>query len=87
MSSNSVATRLSDFINHSYDYRPNWTPLSPIAIKNIASTLCCMESFEASAMEEFSSYKRRFFQNHNNFWGFKSTTPVVPLKIPVFSKR
>ena len=42
MSSNSVcnhtrdqttpATRSSDFVNHSYDYRPNWTPLSPITI-------------------------------------------------------
>ena len=24
----------SDFINDSYDYRPNWTPLSPITIIN-----------------------------------------------------
>ena len=24
----------SDFVNHSYDYRPNWTPLSPITIIN-----------------------------------------------------
>ena len=23
---------LRDFVNHSYDYRPNWTPLSPITI-------------------------------------------------------
>ena len=23
---------MSDFVNHSYDYRPNWTPLSPITI-------------------------------------------------------
>ena len=22
----------SDFVNHSYDYRPNWTPLGPITI-------------------------------------------------------
>ena len=28
------ATRSSDFVNHSYDYRPNWTPLSPITITN-----------------------------------------------------
>ena len=21
-----------DFVNHSYDYRPNWTPLSPFTI-------------------------------------------------------
>ena len=24
--------RSSDFVNHSYDYRPNWTPLSPVTI-------------------------------------------------------
>ena len=44
MSSNSVcnhtrdetnrtpATRSSNFVNHSYDYKPNWTPLSPVTI-------------------------------------------------------
>ena len=26
------ASRSSDFINHSYDYRPNWTPHNPITI-------------------------------------------------------
>ena len=26
------ASRSSDFNNHSHDYRPNWTPLSPVAI-------------------------------------------------------
>ena len=24
----------SDFVNHSYDYRPNWNPLSPVTITN-----------------------------------------------------
>ena len=24
--------RMSDFVNLSYDYRPNWTPLSPVTI-------------------------------------------------------
>ena len=28
------AMRSSDFVNHSYDYRPNWTPLSPVTITN-----------------------------------------------------
>ena len=27
-------TRSSDFVHHSYDYRPNWTPLSPVTIIN-----------------------------------------------------
>ena len=26
------ATQLSEFVNHMYDYRLNWTPLSPITI-------------------------------------------------------
>ena len=28
------ATRSSDFVIQSYDYRPNWTPLRPITIIN-----------------------------------------------------
>ena len=28
----------SDFVNHSYDYRPNWTPLSPITNINTVDT-------------------------------------------------
>ena len=48
MSSNSVcnhtrdetnwtpAVRSSGFVNQSYDYRPHWTPLSPITIINLA---------------------------------------------------
>ena len=27
--------RSSDFVNHSYDYRPNWTPISPVTITYI----------------------------------------------------
>ena len=27
-----AATRSSDFVNHLYDYRPNWTPLNPVTI-------------------------------------------------------
>ena len=26
--------RLSKFVDHLYDYKPNWTPLSPITIIN-----------------------------------------------------
>ena len=40
MSSNSVCnhtTRSSDFVNHLYDYRPNWTPLNPVTITNQVS--------------------------------------------------
>ena len=34
MSSNSVCNHTLDFVNHSYDYRQNWTPFSPITITN-----------------------------------------------------
>ena len=27
-----IASRQSDFVNHSYDYRPNWTPLGSSTI-------------------------------------------------------
>ena len=27
------------FVNQSYDYRPNWTPLSPITVINFGSTM------------------------------------------------
>ena len=33
------ATRSSDFVNHSYDYRPNWAPLSPVTITNSVFTV------------------------------------------------
>ena len=32
--SETPATRSSDFVNHSYDYKPNWTPLGPITVIN-----------------------------------------------------
>ena len=28
------ATQSSNFVTHSYDYRLNWTPLSPVTITN-----------------------------------------------------
>ena len=31
------ATQSSDFVNHSYNYRPNWTLLSPVIITNQVS--------------------------------------------------
>ena len=32
------ASRSSDFVNHLYDFRPNWTPLSPITVINNTDT-------------------------------------------------
>ena len=28
-----------DFVNHSYDFRPNWTPLGPVTIINMSKIL------------------------------------------------
>ena len=36
MSSNSVL--IKQIVNHSYDYRPNWTPLSPVTITTTTTT-------------------------------------------------
>ena len=48
MSSNLVCNHTRDkqivrFCYHSYDYRPNWTPLSPIIITN--QEICCSKTF------------------------------------------
>ena len=32
------AMRSSNFVNHSYDQRPNWTPLSPVTITTTTTT-------------------------------------------------
>ena len=34
-----IGSRSSDFVNHLYDYRPNWTPLSPITIINMLGVI------------------------------------------------
>ena len=49
------ASRSSNFVNHSYDYRPNWTPLGPITIVNYkkkAISVCVLF----------------YWQNHHNWW-------------------
>ena len=29
-----IGLPVTDFVNHSYDYQPNWTPLAPMTIIN-----------------------------------------------------
>ena len=36
---NKSDSRSTDFVNHSYDYRLNWTPISPITIINQVTLL------------------------------------------------
>ena len=36
---NSVCNHTRDFVNHSYDYRPKWTSLSPITITYQVNTV------------------------------------------------
>ena len=38
-------TRSSDFVTHSYDYRPNWTPLSPFT--NVSTVDHCSSVVES----------------------------------------
>ena len=47
------------FCYHSYDYRPNWTPLSPITIIN-----CTIETSESPS--EVSSNLREFSEMFGN---------------------
>ena len=62
MSSNSVCNHTRDkqiglplrgrpILYHSYDYRPNWTPLNPITITNRTENL--FESENAVSLEYF----------------------------------
>ena len=76
MLSNSVCnhtpafSRLSDFVNHLYDYRLNWTPLSPITIINWlvfrhVLTFCPSEVFLAGL---WISLTDRLSQHVFNSW-------------------
>ena len=54
------ATWLSNFVNHSYDYRLNWTPLSPVTITNsrycpLSCLLAVFATFLANSLPISSS--------------------------------
>ena len=40
LTNRTLATRSSNFLNHSYDYRPNWTPFSPFTFINLLPGTC-----------------------------------------------
>ena len=46
--------RLRDFVNHSYDYRPNWTPLSPVTITNDIDTTAEPTQFVVGLLDPWS---------------------------------
>ena len=54
------ATRSSDFVNHSFDYRPNWTPLSPVTITNciILRSVEGLTSFNRNKFTSFCGEKK-----------------------------
>ena len=55
------ASRSSNLVNHSYDYRPNWTPLGPITFINRPSIV--------SDIAFFSYYHKnasKYFKNPNH---------------------
>ena len=60
--------RSSDFVNHLYDYRPNWTPLSPVTITN--RSLAFSFNFRGptrGCLEGGRHLKERFSCVHNNY--------------------
>ena len=59
-------------VNHSYDYRPNWTPLSPITIINLAVTGFSVMQLTLNPMEV--SYK-------TFTWIFRGTKRLVSVNI------
>ena len=59
------ASRSSNLISHSYDYRPNWTPLGPITFINRPSIV--------SDIAFFSYYHKnasKYFKNPNHMLSF-----------------
>ena len=54
--------RSSDFVNHLYDYRPNWTPLSPVTI-----IYCCHDvtSMKVTSMK-YEKFNIKFFVSFRN---------------------
>ena len=46
----------SDFVNHLYDYRPNWTPLGPITIINHVLTAQTHGNLESICSLVFGAY-------------------------------
>ena len=57
------ALRSSDFVNHSYDYGPNWTPLSPITI--IYYTLSSLSLFCLSGRKRTVNFRNQHLWRHN----------------------
>ena len=61
--------RSSDFVNHLYDYRPNWTPLSPVTI-----IYCCHDvtSMKVTSMK-YEKFNIQFFCVLSELIGFVIT--------------
>ena len=55
------ASRSSDFNNHLHDYRPNWTPLSPVAIINRLNEFSISVNMIAYGLERFSLSESNWF--------------------------
>ena len=66
--SDSLSSRSSDFVNHSYDYRSNWIPLGPIIITNHAAE--CIRTQRAYIFVEKNPLVNLF--KHENYFELKS---------------
>ena len=55
------ASRSSNLISHSYDYRPNWTPLGPITFINRPSIV-----FDIAFFSYYDKNASKYFKNPNH---------------------
>ena len=78
------ATRSSDFVNHSYDYRSNWTPLSPITIiyKNQEYNRLFCFCFFLSLCLAIPNLSGRRLKGRGRGRSFVSPAPKIPCPFP-----
>ena len=78
------ATRSSDFVNHSYDYRSNWTPLSPITIiyKNQEYNRLFCFCFFLSLCLAIPNLSGRRLKGRGRGRSFLSPAPKIPCPFP-----
>ena len=78
------ATRSSDFVNHSHDYRSNWTPLSPITIiyKNQEYNRLFCFCFFLSLYLAIPNLRGRRLKGKGRGRSFVSLAPKIPFPFP-----
>ena len=84
----STNSRTYDFVNHSYDYRPNWTPFGSVTIINFyqkTNRRIMSSKDHRSVVKEFIIFW--YFKAHSNKDFLKGKKTVSSYKINVLSNR